>query len=112
MVSLFCSRDTAVIPAKKDPPGSGVVLRLDVAGREKKGLLDRDLTKLFGHSQDKVDSLEDPGVRDLVDILARRLAQSIPEGLSLGITIGLGLEVIRDTSKGTFRRQDDRPACG
>lgn len=42
-------------------------------------------------------NLGNPGVHDFVDVLAGSFSQRIPEGLGLGIAIGVSLEVVGDT---------------
>ena len=91
-------RDTSLallaFKSKRNPPGGGVVLRLDITSGQEARLLDRDLSRLFGNSHDGMTNLADPRLHELVDVLARSLAKGIPQSDSLGVTVGVGLEVL------------------
>ena len=82
------------LKSKRNPPGSGVVVRLDITSGQEARLLDRDLSRLFGNSHNGVTNLADPRLHELVDVLAGSLAEGIPQSDGLGVTVSIGLEVL------------------
>lgn len=85
------------LDGKRQPPRGGVFIGLDVAGGEESSLLDGNLIRLLGNCNHGVANLGDPGAHDLIDILARGFAQSVPQSLGFGVAVGMCLEVVGDT---------------
>lgn len=85
------------LKTERHPPSSGVVVGLDIAARKEARLLDGKLAGLLRNSNDGVANLTDPGTHELINFLARGLAEVSPEVRRLGVLVGIGLEVVGDT---------------
>ena len=70
---------------------------LDIPGRQKARLPDGDLAGLPDHGQDRVADLGDPNPHECADILTGRLAEGLPEGLGLGVSVCVLFQAVGDT---------------